>query len=180
MRAQWLSFLGLGLALTASACSSDPVDDGGQGVGSAGTGGEAGAGGEGGGGDEVVTDACTVTADLEEAALAEYTVGEDTETPGGWAEICGRGCLPDVGTPEYSPCVSACIMEKTDNALTDDCARCLVIPVECAVVHCLSSCVTDTPECTPCLCTVGEKQTVTCIQEYTDCSGLTSDTCDGI
>ncbi len=162
----------LGLALGVSACGSDDAgDEGGQGIGSAGSAGSAG---------EETVAPCVVSDEMEAAALAEYTVDGESGTPGDWAENCGRACLPQLSTEAYTPCVRDCIMEKTDNALSPECATCLVIPVECAVVHCLSECVADTPECTPCLCTIGEKQTESCIDEYTGCSGLTSDTCEGL
>ena len=157
MRAKGVSFLVLGLALGVSACGSDdPAEE-----------------------VQEATPACVVSDEMKAAALAEYTVDGETGTPGDWAENCGRACLPQLNTDGYTPCVRDCIMEKTDNALSNECATCLVIPVECAVVNCLSECVADTPECTPCLCTVGEKQTVSCIDEYTTCSGLSSDTCEG-
>jgi hypothetical protein len=165
MRAKWLSVLVLGLAFGASACGSDdPVETETN---------------PGGGGDDAKP-ACVVTPEMEEAALADYESDGETDTPGGWAATCGRACLPDVGTDAYSPCVSECIMGKTNNALSPECATCLVIPVECAVLHCFSSCAADTPECDPCLCAIGEEQTVSCIDEYTACSGLTSDTCEGL
>jgi len=201
MRAQWLSFLVLGLALGAGGCGSDYPDDGGYNLGTAGTagtgtggtpgtgeGGSAGTGeagtagtgeaGTGGTAPVMPVDACITTTELQEAAEAEYTDGDTTDTPGGWAATCGRQCLPDVGTPAYSPCVTSCIMGKTDNALTEDCARCLVIPVECAVIECFSECAADTPECDPCVCSKPEPES--CIEQYEKCSGLVSNTCDGI
>jgi hypothetical protein len=111
---------------------------------------------------------------------AEYESDGETDTPGGWAATCGRACLPDVGTDGYSPCVTDCIMFKTDYALPVQCARCLVIPVECAVLYCFSECAADTPDCDPCLCTEQEMQTQSCVEEYTECSGLRTNTCDDL
>lgn len=202
MRAQWLSILVLGLAFTASACGSDPAEGGGD-LGNGGTAGAGATGGTGGtGGSSAagtagtasagtagsdakppVTDACIQTEEMKAAAEAEYTDEDgNTDTPGGFAATCGRACLPEIdpNSDAFSKCVSKCIGDKTGNALSDECASCLVIPVECAVLNCFSSCAQDTPDCDPCLCRLNNEQTESCIDEYTRCSGLESSTCDGL
>ncbi len=106
------------------------------------TGGTGEPGGTGGRPSNPRRGACTQTDELEELAQAEY----DGLTPGEWGDYCGRTCLPEVGTELYAPCITQCVMDKTQNAITPECARCFAIPMECSIDHCFGECAADTPE----------------------------------
>lgn len=94
------------------------------------------------------------------------------------ASECAGPCVLGGSTDEDN-CVVDCIREDTADAVSVECADCFEHSVFCAAVNCLAPCLPpnqDSEACIACRCgdnNAGEN----CVQVFTDCSGVPSDTC---
>lgn len=183
MRKLTFAVLGVSLAVFGIAACSDDDDSGGAAgssaagsggsAGSAGGAGVAGSAGTAGSAGSGVSNQCTSTSD--QAAVAG-TYG-DGGTIVDLAAACGKGCLNDA---DKKACTTKCVVEGTGNAVSEGCASCFSASVMCTIDVCLADCIADAtaPACTECRCGQKSGQTRNCVQEYVDCSGIPSTSCE--
>ena len=90
------------------------------------------------------------------------------------AAVCGQmGALdPDPATRTLR-----CIQDRTDSAVSDECAMCFADQMMCALMNCLAECVVSltSDDCESCRC--GENPaSVSCVDDFELCSGVPSST----
>jgi len=184
------SILALALFALTAACGDDdgrtPVDsgtggtDGGTGGTDGGTGGtDSGTGGTDAGG--TGSGACTNASDTAAIEREDYGPSMDKSVSDIAAEE-GRSCaLSGEEGEALRMCTADAIVEETEGAVSDGCASCYGLSVQCSAENCLVPCLagSDSADCVSCRCGDNDASE-NCIDLFTECSGVPSDMCDGI
>lgn len=89
---------------------------------------------------------------------------------------CGLDCLQD---EDAQTCVTDCIVDGTQKALSHGCASCVALTVVCARDYCLNDCIGDTQSelCLRCRCGQNKKGH-SCYDDYEQCAGRHLTDCD--
>jgi len=121
----------------------------------------------------VATGMCASDSDLT-GTCADYSGSGIADI----ASTCGVGCLTN---PDQGACTTMCILAQTSNGVSTDCANCYTASVGCAAMNCLTECAADPAgaACLACRCGTNTAM-VNCIDVFTACSGIPSDTCAGM
>lgn len=133
---------------------------------------------------EVVVEGACVNAD-DADAIGPF--GDEVETYGdannksisGVATDCAVAAALGMGLEGDAAraYVQTCILEKSDDAISDECSGCFAASAECAIANCFSPCamapIGASDECIACRCENN------CYQDYGACSGREyGDQCD--
>lgn len=115
------------------------------------------------------------------ALMANYADGGAVDPDGGMgssfrtlAGVCGLSCITAADIPA---CVTTCLRARTGNAVSEACATCYGISVECTAAMCSAECTTaagpTAPACIACQCGAAA-----CIPDLATCTGIPTTACD--
>ncbi len=143
------------------------------------SGGDGGDGGDDGGGVvECGKDgACCEPSDWAAVNATNYGTGGNA-TYRDVAFSCALSCS---SKPEDEMCPVTCLADATDNAASEDCSACYLQTITCGKDHCLAVCGTDptSTKCAKCRCGDNDADK-DCVAEFITCSGVPSDSCEGL
>ena len=89
---------------------------------------------------------------------------------------CGLGCITVL---DAGGCISDCLLEQTDGAVSANCASCIAATVVCARDNCFNECIGDTQSelCLSCRCG-NNLAKHDCYEDYENCAGTHLPECD--
>ena len=115
--------------------------------------------------------ACQNDSDL---AAHQQTFGDQNKTIGGLATDCAISCFMG-GRGDDPSCVTECLLERTENAVSGDCATCYAASAGCAGTNnCAGACLADAeaPACVTCRCGQDDPSHANCYEVFAACSGF--------
>lgn len=116
-------------------------------------------------------DACQNAEDL---AAHDQTFGDQNKTIGGLATDCAISCFMG-GRGDDPACVTECLQERTENAVSADCATCYAASAGCAGTNnCAGVCLAnaEAPACVACRCGQDDPSHANCYEVFAACSGF--------